>query len=83
MKALIASACVAVIAMAGYFFIGEYRGSVAQAKVDKAAAFRSKCLDNLYDIAGPNGNTTLLANCMMRGVVTDADIEQFKQRSRP
>lgn len=33
MKTLIAAACVAVIAVAGYFFIQEYRTSVAAAKI--------------------------------------------------
>jgi hypothetical protein len=81
LKVLIASACVAVIAVAGYFFVGEYQKWVVRAEAAEFASFRSECLDRLANLSkGRAGDKEFLTNCIWQGGLADSDLERAKRK---
>ena len=77
MKALVAAACIAVLAAVGYFFYGEYSEAVEGARVFDERSMRASCRAVLSDAeAGKTeGLEAKLTGCLLAGAVSQAEID--------
>jgi len=78
-KALIAAACVAVIAAVGYYFWGEWQGRQARLQQQEFAERRGKCL-NALDSITMDENEVVVANCLAFGGLEEADLEATRRK---
>lgn len=76
-KALVAAACIAVVAFVGYFFLNEYRRSAAETHQVQA---RAKCENTLLLLAQKYGVSTMtdgeeaeLTTCIAAGFYTSEE----------
>ncbi|HEV7305208.1 hypothetical protein [Ensifer sp.] len=71
LKALVAAACVVVIAGGGWFAIGEYRKSGEAEAAQKESTMRSGCRQSL---SPENKDYSLLREtCLNRGYITQSE----------
>ncbi|GHC61485.1 hypothetical protein [Limoniibacter endophyticus] len=74
MKALVASACIAVIAFVGYYFWGEYEARARQvARVEAATARNKADRDEIFELANANPGETDMASAWCRLTVMRLD----------
>lgn len=77
MKALIALACISIIAVATYYFWGESQRAQERQRRAEFQTYRQECLDLLNTRrAWTDEHATRISWCMVKGAVTEADTKR-------
>jgi hypothetical protein len=83
MRILIAAACVAIVAAVGYYFVQEYRSAKANEALASAREYKARCDETLKRVTSTSttdADATYLANCLLNGAVTQAELDAAKKK---
>lgn len=75
MKALVALACVAVIAFVGYYFWNEHRQGQIEAAAIADRRFQQDCRE-VVARGGDDTRPSFVTDCLVSGAVTQADLDR-------
>lgn len=73
LKALVAAACVVVIAGGGWYALNEYRDHTTEEAAEKEATMRSGCRQSL--LPENTGYAMLRDTCLKRGYITQTEYD--------